>query len=75
MPCPHGVEIPDVFALYNGSVAFDAKKDRAPWYKKGYVDQNKGGNACAACGECLPKCPQGIQIIEKLAEAHKYLTA
>jgi predicted aldo/keto reductase-like oxidoreductase len=27
------------------------------------------------CGECLPKCPQGIAIPDRLEEAHSYLAA
>ena len=76
MPCPHGVIIPEVFAMYNAAVAFEVKEDRSAWYKKAYAGQGKGADscaACAACGECLPKCPQSIRIIEKLAEAHAYL--
>ncbi|HOX16811.1 MAG TPA: aldo/keto reductase [Spirochaetales bacterium] len=73
MPCPHGVAIPDVFATYNTGYAFDKKADRAGWYKFAYQGQGKGGDACVKCGECLPKCPQGIPIPDKLAEAHGWL--
>ncbi len=34
-----------------------------------------GADACIRCGECLPKCPQGIAIPDRLEETHAYLTA
>ncbi|MDP2790520.1 MAG: aldo/keto reductase [Rectinemataceae bacterium] len=72
MPCPFGVQIPDVFAMYNAASMFGS---RSPWYKTGYVDKNTGGNACTQCGACLPKCPQGIAIPDRLAEAHGSLVS
>jgi hypothetical protein len=72
-PCPHEVNIPEVFALYNTAMAFDRLADRGAWYRNSVVPGGHGADKCAACGECLPKCPQGIQIINKLAEGHTYL--
>jgi predicted aldo/keto reductase-like oxidoreductase len=73
-PCPSGVAIPDVFDLYNTAAAFGTTEDRGAWYRKAYVPAGKGGDACVSCGACLPKCPQGIAIPEKLAAAHAHLT-
>ncbi|MCA1950164.1 MAG: aldo/keto reductase [Treponema sp.] len=74
MPCPNGVAIPDVFAIYNSAVAFDEREGNSKWYQKGYVSSGKGADSCIACGECMPKCPQHIDIINSLAEAHRALT-
>jgi predicted aldo/keto reductase-like oxidoreductase len=72
MPCPNGVAIPDVFSLYNGAVAFNIKEQNRERYRKFYQSAQKGGDACIACGTCLSKCPQSIDIINSLAEADAY---
>lgn len=74
-PCPHGVSIPDVFALYNSASMFDTKKSSASWYMSAYANKGSGGDSCVNCGECLPKCPQGIAIPESLGEAHAWLAS
>ena len=33
------------------------------------------GDACRACGTCAPKCPYGIDIPERLADAHSLFSA
>jgi len=74
-PCPHGVAIPDVFSFYNRSAMFDTKKTAANFYQANLLRNGQGADACQACGECEPKCPQAIPIIETLKEAHAHLTA
>ena len=73
-PCPSGVNIPDVFSLYNTAAMFDVRADRSAWYKKTLVTTGNGADSCTSCGACLAKCPQGIQIPQRLAEAHDYLS-
>jgi predicted aldo/keto reductase-like oxidoreductase len=53
---------------------FDAKKTAANFYQANLLRNGQGADACQACGECEPKCPQAIPIIEKLKEAHAHLT-
>lgn len=71
-PCPKGVSIPDVFGAYNAAFMFDAREERSRWYSS--ILGPKGAGACVRCGACLPKCPQGIAIPDRLAEAHEYLS-
>jgi uncharacterized protein len=74
-PCPAGVDIPEVFSLYNAGSMFDSMKDRGGWYRASLVADGHDAGSCVRCGECLPKCPQGIAIPDRLAEAHASLTA
>ena len=71
LPCPQGVAIPDVFDIYNGYRMF-GDEDRARMLY-GWIDEKARGDACIECGECLEKCPQGIEIPEWMKKAHEVL--
>ena len=74
-PCPSGLAIPELFGMYNAASMFDTRKGTADWYRSAYLASGHGADSCAGCGECLTKCPQGIEIPDRLADAHAYLTA
>jgi hypothetical protein len=38
-----------------------------------YAILDRQGDACIACGHCLPHCPQHLEIPRKLAQAHEVL--
>jgi len=76
-PCPQGVAIPQVFEMVQWHTAFDLKEPARRRYQalgKGWQEKNKPASECIECGQCEPKCPQKIPIIEKLKEAHATLT-
>ncbi len=73
MPCPYGVNIPGVFSLYNNIFLFDEEKESKQAYQKLIKDETDASQ-CTECGQCEPLCPQNIQIIAKLKEAHQALT-
>lgn len=73
MPCPSKVSIPDVFHLYNNSYMFDAFDESSANYKH-LIKEGRDASKCKECGRCQKLCPQGIQIIQKLKEAHNSLS-
>ena len=64
MPCPEGVDIPRNFALCNDHYMLQdpAARNR---YLNFLTDTAKASN-CVRCGQCEPRCPQGIQIMDEL---------
>ena len=73
LPCPQGVAIPDIFGQYNDSYMYDDLGWPVGRYRSMMSNKN-GADACIECGECESHCPQNIDIIEKLKEAHQWLT-
>ncbi|MCL2398968.1 MAG: aldo/keto reductase [Defluviitaleaceae bacterium] len=72
VPCPLNVDIPGIFKQYNDGNRFenfDNPRRSYMYTRRG----NRSALACTNCGECLPKCPQEINIPEKLQTAHKAL--
>jgi len=70
--CPMKIDIPAIFSLYNtaknpilGKKAADAKDD--------YEDLAIQADACISCRACEQHCPQQIEIVAKLKEAHEFL--
>jgi uncharacterized protein len=67
MPCPSGVQIPKCFDIYNKMHMFGNVDEAKFLYTisvSGVLSNGKPGFAseCAACGACLEKCPQNIEI-------------
>ncbi|MHA2355693.1 MAG: aldo/keto reductase, partial [Candidatus Thorarchaeota archaeon] len=75
-PCPNEVNISLIFeALQNYQIYGHRQQARRLYSLIGKTPWAKGANAsaCEECGECLEKCPQGIEIIDQLKMAHEYL--
>ncbi len=76
MPCPKGINIPEIFKIMNyhrvyGLTKFArdnyARIGKEPWLNF----QNAA--ACVQCGACEKKCPQHLHIREQLRAAHEAL--
>lgn len=61
LPCPNGVNIPQIFDHYNRIAMYDDLEGIRAQYKLFMADDHKAAN-CIQCGECLSKCPQGLPI-------------
>ena len=71
MPCPAGVAIPFVLGFYNEAFIFD-DKDRHQREYLAFLPETMRADKCTHCGECLPKCPQKIQIPEEMEKIKNY---
>lgn len=73
MPCPNGVDIPRNFAIYNEAFMYEDLEGSRRVYNIFFPEENRA-NKCVQCGECEPKCPQGLPIIELLKRVDKELS-
>ncbi|MEG6586771.1 aldo/keto reductase [Dendrosporobacter sp. 1207_IL3150] len=65
MPCPAGINIPNIFGNYNDYWVFD----RSPEAQRRYGIISKlaaPASKCIECAKCESHCPQGIGIREEL---------
>lgn len=77
MPCPFGVDIPNVFAMWNTLHLFSAKEVRFQYtaFTAGLGSGSPSGvSACTKCGACEKKCPQTLAIRDLLQAADKDLS-
>jgi predicted aldo/keto reductase-like oxidoreductase len=68
--CPQQVPIAEILRFERYAV------DDHDWNKARnlYAKLPRKADACANCGTCIPYCPQGLRIPDKLAEAHALLS-
>jgi hypothetical protein len=66
-PCEQGVDIGANFRLMNYMRIYGLEDHARREYAR-LSEQGKGADACSRCGECEPKCPQSISIMDQLEE-------
>jgi len=77
MPCPQNINIAANLRYMNNHRVWGLTENA----KSGYnslsnpeaPDWGKKAEECTQCGECEPKCPQNIKIVEQLKEVAKVL--
>ena len=72
LPCPSGVNIPAAFEIYNDLIMY-GDENRAQMAYSAFIKEDERADRCTECGDCLEKCPQGIEIPDWLAKAHEVL--
>ncbi|MDE5123330.1 MAG: aldo/keto reductase [Trichodesmium sp. St19_bin1] len=75
LPCPEDIHIPEVLRLRNLGLAYDmtdfAKYRYGMFENAGHWFPGKKGNRCTECGECLPRCPEKLDIPNLLKDTHE----
>ena len=70
IPCPHNVAIGYIFAYVYNNYILHRNKERAMvdyTVSMSPIQRGDPASSCVACGECLAKCPQHLDIPALLA--------
>lgn len=79
LPCPSGVPIPELLRLRNLTLGHGMETFASERYnligRAGHWWEALDASACRSCGDCLPRCPHGLEIPALLADTHRRLAA
>jgi predicted aldo/keto reductase-like oxidoreductase len=74
LPCPENVAIPEILRFRDMWKAYDMEGFGRYRYnmleEKGHWFPGRFGSACTDCGDCLPRCPEKLNIPALLRETH-----
>lgn len=69
MPCPFGLDIPEIFHAYNMSASVGTQEA-----KEAYGTLHKKAADCRACRQCEKECPQQIAVSSSMEQVTRYFT-
>lgn len=85
MPCPYGLDIPSIFRHYNkcvneGNVPKNKQDENYRRARRAFlvgydrsVPKLRQANHCIGCDECIPKCPQRLQISKEMERIDSFV--
>ncbi|HNX62186.1 MAG TPA: aldo/keto reductase [Candidatus Limiplasma sp.] len=74
MPCPHGVNIPGNFDIWNQFGMYGGIPNLKGTWQHFFAEDAKASH-CVQCRECEAKCPQHLPIVESLQKLQAELDA
>ncbi|NPD90852.1 aldo/keto reductase [Xylanibacter muris] len=85
MPCPYGIDIPAILLHYNkcvneGNIPESSQDENYREARRAYligydrsVPRLRQASHCIGCGQCIPHCPQRINIPKELHRIDNYV--
>ncbi len=77
LPCPENINIPEVLRFRNllegygmqdyGRYRYNMLEEKDHWFPGSFASR------CTQCGDCLPRCPEELDIPRLLLETHRRL--
>jgi len=73
LPCPQGVAIPEIFAIFNEYYSSQDEAEIESYKER--IQAESRASLCAGCGRCEELCPQRLPIAKLLEGAENLMSA